>query len=111
MPHGGMGPKGSHMPGEKAKDLKGTIKKLGKYLSVYKVALVFVVIFAIGSTIFNIAGPKILGQATTELFEGLVGKVSGQGGIDFEKIGRILLMLLGLYLCSALFSFTDITSL
>ena len=105
MPHGGMGPKGSHMPGEKAKDLKGTIKKLGKYLSVYKVALVFVVIFAIGSTIFNIAGPKILGQATTELFEGLVGKVSGQGGIDFEKIGRTLLMLLGLYLCSALFSF------
>ena len=95
MPHGGMGPKGSHMPGEKAKDLKGTIKKLGKYLSVYKVALVFVVIFAIGSTIFNIAGPKILGQATTELFEGLVGKVSGQGGIDFEKIGQILLMLLG----------------
>ena len=71
----------------------------------YKVALVFVVIFAIGSTIFNIAGPKILGQATTELFEGLVGKVSGQGGIDFEKIGQILLMLLGLYLCSALFSF------
>ena len=105
MPHGGMGLKGSHMPGEKAKDLKGTIKKLGKYLSVYKVALVFVVIFAIGSTIFNIAGPKILGQATTELFEGLVGKVSGQGGIDFEKIGQILLMLLGLYLCSALFSF------
>lgn len=105
MPHGGMGPKGSHMPGEKAKDLKGTIKKLGKYLSVYKVALVFVVIFAIGSTIFNIAGPKILGQATTELFKGLVGKVSGQGGIDFEKIGQILLMLLGLYLCSALFSF------
>lgn len=105
MPHGGIGPKGSHMPGEKAKDLKGTIKKLGKYLSVYKVALVFVVIFAIGSTIFNIAGPKILGQATTELFEGLVGKVSGQGGIDFEKIGQILLMLLGLYLCSALFSF------
>ena len=105
MPHGGMGSKGSHMPGEKAKDLKGTIKKLGKYLSVYKVALVFVVIFAIGSTIFNIAGPKILGQATTELFEGLVGKVSGQGGIDFEKIGQILLMLLGLYLCSALFSF------
>ena len=105
MPHGGMGPKGSHMPGEKAKDLKGTIKKLGKYLSVYKVALVFVVIFAIGSTIFNIAGPKILGQATTELFEGLEGKVSGQGGIDFEKIGQILLMLLGLYLCSALFSF------
>ncbi len=105
MPHGGMGPKGSHMPGEKAKDLKGTIKKLGKYLSVYKVALVFVVIFAVGSTIFNIAGPKILGQATTELFEGLVGKVSGQGDIDFEKIGQILLMLLGLYLCSALFSF------
>ena len=105
MPHGGMGPKGSHMPGEKAKDLKGTIKKLGKYLSVYKVALVFVVIFAIGSTIFNIAGPKILGQATTELFEVLVGKVSGQGGIDFDKIGQILLMLLGLYLCSALFSF------
>nr|WP_296265427.1 ABC transporter ATP-binding protein [uncultured Merdimonas sp.] len=102
MAHGRMG---AHMPGEKAKDLKGTVKKLLGYLEAYKISLILVIIFAVGSTVFNIAGPKILGKATTELFEGLVGKVYGQGGIDFEKIGRILLLLLGLYLCSALFSF------
>ena len=71
----------------------------------YKIALLFVVIFAIGSTIFNIVGPKILGKATTEIFTGLVGKISGGSGIDFTKIGRILATLLCLYLCSALFSF------
>ncbi len=102
MAHGRMG---AQMPGEKAKDLKGTVRKLMGYLKAYKFLLILVIVFAIGSTIFNIAGPKILGQATTELFEGLVGKVYGQGGIDFEKIARILLLLLGLYLCSALFSF------
>ena len=94
-------------PGEKAKDFKGTIKKLLKYLGKYKIALVFVIIFAIGSTIFTIVGPKILGNATTEIFNGLVRKVSGGDGIDFDKIGRILLTLLVLYLTSAAFSFVQ----
>jgi ATP-binding cassette subfamily B multidrug efflux pump len=98
-PHGGMG------AGEKAKDFKGTIKKLMKYLSEYKIGLIFVLFFAIGSTIFNIAGPKILGKATTEIFTGLVGKVSGSSGIDFEKIAHILIFLMCLYVTSAIFSF------
>ena len=98
-PHGGMG------AGEKAKDFKGTIKKLMKYLSEYKIGLIFVLLFAIGSTIFNIAGPKILGKATTEIFTGLVGKVSGSFGIDFEKIAHILIFLMCLYVTSAIFSF------
>ena len=91
--------------GEKAKDFKGTIKKLMKYLSEYKIGLIFVLLFAIGSTIFNIAGPKILGKATTEIFTGLVGKVSGSSGIDFEKIAHILIFLMCLYVTSAIFSF------
>ena len=98
-PHGGMG------AGEKAKDFKGTIKKLMKYLYEYKIGLIFVLLFAIGSTIFNIAGPKILGKATTEIFTGLVGKVSGSSGIDFEKIAHILIFLMCLYVTSAIFSF------
>ena len=98
-PHGGMG------AGEKAIDFKGTIKKLMKYLSEYKIGLIFVLLFAIGSTIFNIAGPKILGKATTEIFTGLVGKVSGSSGIDFEKIAHILIFLMCLYVTSAIFSF------
>lgn len=98
-PHGGMG------AGEKAKDFKGTIKKLMKYLSEYKIGLIFVLLFAIGSTIFNIAGPKILGKATTEIFTGLVGKVSGSSGIDFEKIAHILIFLMCLYVTGAIFSF------
>lgn len=106
MGHGpGMGHGGHGMPGEKAKDFKGTMKKLMSYLGMYKVPFLFVAIFAIGSTIFNILGPKILGKATTEIFNGLVGKISGGAGIDFDKIGRILLLLMGLYVCSALFSF------
>jgi ATP-binding cassette subfamily B protein len=96
---------GPGMPGEKAKDFKGTMKKLMSYLSEFKAAIFFVVLFAVGSTVFNIAGPKILGKATTELFNGLIGKVSGGAGIDFGRIGRILVFLLGLYVCSALFSF------
>ncbi|MDY2814242.1 MAG: ABC transporter ATP-binding protein [Dorea sp.] len=100
----GMG-HGKHASNEKAKDFKGTMKKLIKYLAEYKVGLFFVAIFAIGSTIFNILGPKVLGKATTEIFNGLVRKISGGSGIDFEKIGRVLLLLLGLYLLSALFSF------
>lgn len=97
--HGRMG------TGEKAKDFKGTMKKLFTYLSEYKIGIFFVMIFAIGSTVFNIVGPKILGKATTEIFKGLVGKVSGGSGIDFTKIGKILLTLLCLYVISACFSF------
>jgi ATP-binding cassette subfamily B protein len=93
------------MSTEKAKDFKGTMKKLMGYLTQYKIGLLLVVIFAIGSTIFNIAGPKILGKATTELFHGLISKVSGGSGIDFDKIAKILIGLMCLYVCSALFSF------
>lgn len=106
MRHGGpMGHGGPGMAGEKAKDFKGTMKKLMGYLSEFKAAIIFVMVFAVGSTVFNIVGPKILGKATTELFNGLVSKVSGGAGIDFDKIGRILVLLLGLYVCSAFFSF------
>ena len=91
---------------ERAKDFKGTTKKLIKqYLSKYKIGLIIVLIFAIGSTIFTIVGPKILGNATTEIFNGLVNKIYGTGGIDFGKIGGILLTLLMLYLLSTLFAF------
>jgi len=90
---------------EKAKDFRGTMKKLLVYLGKYKFALAMVAVFAVGSTVFNIIGPKILGNATTEIFNGLVGKVSGGPGIDFDAIGKILLTLLGLYVCSALFAF------
>ena len=105
MPGPMGGPRGGQTL-EKAKDFKGTTKKLIKnYLAKYKIGLIIVLIFAIGSTIFSIVGPKILGNATTEIFNGLVNKISGNGGIDFGKVGMILLTLLGLYLLSALFSF------
>lgn len=91
--------------GEKAKDFKGTMKKLWNYISEYRIGLFFVMVFAICSTVFSIAGPKILGKATTEIFSGLVGKISGGSGIDFEKLGRILIGLLCLYVASAVFSF------
>ena len=105
MPGPMGGPRGGRTV-EKAKDFKGTTKKLIKnYLSKYKIGIIIVLIFAIGSTIFSIVGPKILGNATTEIFNGLVNKISGNGGIDFGKVGTILLTLLGLYLLSALFSF------
>lgn len=96
---------GMHMSGEKAKDFKGTMGKLIKYLSAYKIAILIVMLFAVGSTVFSIAGPKILGNATTEIFNGLVGKISGGKGIDFGKLGEIIMLLLGLYCLSALFSF------
>lgn len=99
MPHG----KGPSV--ENAKDFKGTVKKLIKYIGSYKAALVLVMIFAIGGTIFNIVGPKVLSKATTEIFNGLVSKVQGGDGINFALIGRILLILLGLYVISACFSF------
>ena len=91
---------------EKPKDFKKTTKKLiDNYLSKYKIGIIIVIIFAIGSTIFTIVGPKILGNATTEIFNGIVSKISGGSGIDFGKIGQIAIMLLGLYLLSAIFSF------
>ena len=104
------GPMGGPMRGrtstEKPKDFKKTTKKLiDSYLSKYKIALIVVIIFAIGSTIFTIVGPKILGNATTEVFNGLISKISGGSGIDFGKIAQIALTLLGLYLLSAVFSF------
>lgn len=91
--------------GEKAKNFKGAIKKLIQYMSIYKVQMFFVFIFAVCGTVFNIVGPKILGKATTEIFNGLVSKVSGGSGMDFGKIGQILLITLGLYVVSALCSF------
>ena len=99
--HGG----GHMMAGEKARDFKGTMAKLIRYMSRYKIRLTGVFLFAVGSTVFNIVGPKILGKATTELFNGLVAKINGSGGIDFGKIGVILLWTMGLYACSAVFSF------
>lgn len=93
------------MPGEKAKDFKGSVGKLLNYMGRYKIALAFVLIFAICSTAFNIVGPKILSKATTEIFNGLLSKLSGGDGIDFGKIGRILLILIGIYAVSACFSF------
>ena len=103
-PRGRMG---RGMTGEKAKDFKGTIKKLLVYLGNYRAGIVVVLIFAIGSTVFNIIGPKVLGNATTELAGGLMAKVNGTGGLDFAKIGSILLFALGLYVISALFSFVQ----
>ena len=100
-PMGGPGKKSL----EKAKDFKGTMKKLMTYIGKYKFAVATVIVFAIGSTIFSIIGPKILSKATTELFNGLVAKIKGTGGIDFDKIGKILLILLTMYLVSAVFSF------
>ena len=104
------GPMGGPMRGpsttEKPKDFKKTTKKLiNSYLAKYKIALIVVFIFAIGSTIFTIVGPKILGNATTEIFNGIMGKISGGSGINFEKIAQIAITLLGLYVLSAVFSF------
>lgn len=110
---GGMGGGHMKMGQEKAKDFKGTMKKLMSYLSPYKLAILLVIIFAIGSSVFNIVGPKILGNATTKIFEGLVSKVSNSGGgIDFDAIFRTLTILASLYIISSIFSFvqTFITS-
>jgi len=101
----GHGPGAGMMPGEKAKNFRGTIGKLIRYMGNYKIAIVIVMIFAVASTVFGIAGPKILGQATTELFNGLVAKITGTGGIDFGKIGEILLFLVCVYIVSAVCSF------
>ncbi len=105
--HGPMGgPPGMLRGGEKARDFKGTMKKLLRYLAPYKWSFILVMVFAIASTIFTIVGPKILGKATTKLFEGVVAQIAGTGsGIDFVYIGNILLLVGGLYLTSSVFSF------
>ena len=105
-PIGRGGPMGMMRGGEKARDFKGTMSKLIKYLSVYKVSIIIVFVFAVASTVFSILGPKILGKATTKLFEGVMGQISGSGsGFDFAYIGNILLLLIGLYVLSAIFSY------
>ncbi|MDY3017059.1 MAG: ABC transporter ATP-binding protein [Blautia sp.] len=91
--------------GEKAKDFKGSMARILRYMGRYKFRFILMFFFAVAGTIFNIWGPKILGKATTELFSGLVAKVNGTGGIDFEKIGMILLSVMALYLVSSCFSF------
>ena len=102
------GPMGRGMqPGEKPKDLKKSVKKLMQYIAKYKIGIFVVMLFAAFSTIFNVAGPKILGKARTALSEGLMKKIQGTGSIDFHKIGLILLIVLALYLASALFSFVQ----
>lgn len=99
------GPGRGMVPGEKAKDFKGSIGKLITYLGNYKIPIIFVILFAVVSTVFNVAGPKILGKATTALSEGLMNKIQGMGGMDFNYIGKILLFVLGLYALSSIFNF------
>ncbi|MBS7062530.1 MAG: ABC transporter ATP-binding protein [Eubacterium sp.] len=101
------GPGRGMMPAEKAKDFNGSIGKLIKYVGSYKIAIFIVMIMAAASTVFNVAGPKVLGKATTGLSEGLMRKIAGTGGIDFGYIGKILLIVLGLYVCSAIFNFAQ----
>ena len=97
--------RGPGAPVEKAKDFKGSILKLAKYMSEYKLSLIFVVVFAITSTVFNIIGPKLLGNATTEIFDGIIAKVNGTGDVNFDALGSILLLLIGFYLISSICSF------
>jgi ATP-binding cassette subfamily B protein len=104
MGHGGPM---AMMPGEKARNFRGTMLKLIEYLGGYRIQIVIVFLFAIASTIANIAGPKILGQATTKLFEGVMAQLGGNGSIDFNYIGRIVLLTLGLYVISLLFSYVQ----
>ena len=103
----GMGPGRGMVPGEKAKNLKGALGKILRYMGKYKIAVVFVMIIAACSTVFSVLGPKVLGKATTGLAEGLMAKVAGTGGIDFSYIGKVLLFVLGLYLLSSVLSFVQ----
>lgn len=103
----GMRPGRGMVPGEKAKDLKGALGKILRYMGKYKIAVVFVMIIAACSTVFSVLGPKVLGKATTGLAEGLMAKVAGTGGIDFSYIGKVLLFVLGLYLLSSVLSFVQ----
>ncbi|MGB3716791.1 MAG: hypothetical protein WA996_20420, partial [Candidatus Promineifilaceae bacterium] len=99
--HGPMGAMGD----DKATDFKGTMVELSHYLAEYKLKIILVIIFAVVSTVFAIIGPRVLGNATTALFDGAVAELSGTGSIDFEYIGSILLTMLGLYILSALFAY------
>lgn len=102
----GRGGPGAMMKGEKPRNFKGTMKKLLSYLSAFKAPIIVVMLFAVGSTVFSILGPKILGNATTKLFDGVMAQIAGKsGGVDFAAIGTILLSTLGLYLMSALFGY------
>ena len=106
--HGGFGGPmgGMHLGGAKAKDFKGTTKKLINYLKPFRLSIIIVLIFAVGSAAFSIIGPKVLGHVTTSIFEGLVSKISGSGaGIDFSYIGKLIVILIVLYVISAAFSF------
>lgn len=107
MGHGPGGPMHHRNSGVKAKDFKGSIKKLMKYIGRYKIAIAIVVIFAVGSTVFNVIGPKILGNATTELYNGIMSKYTGGSGIDFGKIAGILVGLLCIYITSSVFGFVQ----
>jgi ATP-binding cassette subfamily B multidrug efflux pump len=108
-PMGGHGPMGggprAMMRGEKPRDFKGTMGKLIRYLGRYRIMILVVILFAVASTVFSIVGPKILGQATTKLFEGVMAQIAGTGSIDFGYIGNVILLTLGLYLVSALFAY------
>lgn len=104
MPHGPGGRMGT---GEKAKDFKGTMKKLLAYIGRYKIGIFFVLIFAVGGTVFNILGPRVLGNATDEIFNGIMSKISGGAGINFSNVASILLMLLCMYIFSAALSFAQ----
>ena len=108
--HMGFGPRGGgiQMQGEKPQDFKGTLKKFIQYIGKFKAQVLVVMIFAAASTAFAIVGPKIIGNATTKLFEGVIGSISGTGsGIDFKYIGNIILIALGLYAVSALFLYVQ----
>ena len=102
---GPMGGPGAMMAGEKAKNFKGSVLQLIKYIGRYKIAIIIVMVFAAVSTVFSVAGPKVMGKATTALAEGLMEKIAGTGGIDFSYIAEILLITLGLYIASSVFSF------
>ena len=101
------GPRNRMMPGEKAKDFKGTMGKLLTYLKKFLPSIILVLVCAAASTVFSIFGPKVLGQATTKLFEGLIAMLTGTGSIDFAAIGQVLLFLACLYLISALLTYVQ----
>ncbi|MDP4147224.1 MAG: ABC transporter ATP-binding protein, partial [Bacillota bacterium] len=99
------GPHAMMQGGEKARDFKGTMAKLLGYINVYKTSIIVVLVFAVASSIFSVVGPKVLGKATTKLFDGIMDKIKGTGNIDFTYIGQIILILVGLYVISSLFSY------
>ena len=99
------GPMAAMRKGDRARNFKATMSKLAQYLRAYRTKITIVMIFAVASTVFNIVGPKVLGNATTKLFEGVLAEIAGTGSIDFEYIGRILLIMLVLYIASSIFAY------